>query len=130
MKEGKEKKDEMVVAEVVPKSVPPPKLVAEVKSVEVPVGTTAEVKKKIETEEVLEMPPKEEAETVVKEKMTTKKAAKKEKAVKRLGAHVDRLLGEIDDLMDKLRGQKQDLLQEILVCKLHSTPFSPLLLYS
>lgn len=95
MKEGKEKKDEMVVAEVVPKSVPPPKLVAEVKSVEVPVGTTAEVKKKIETEEVLEMPPKEEAETVVKEKMTTKKAAKKEKAVKRLGAHVDRLLGEI-----------------------------------
>ncbi|KAL5967096.1 Mitochondrial proton/calcium exchanger protein [Taenia solium] len=60
------------------------------------------------------MPSKEEAEAEVREKVATKKAVKKEKAVKRLGAHVDRLLGEIDDLMDKLRGQKQDLLQEIL----------------
>ncbi|KAH9286567.1 LETM1 and EF-hand domain-containing protein 1, mitochondrial [Echinococcus granulosus] len=118
IKEGKETKDEMLVAEAVPKSAPPPPpRKSDEEKIEAAVGATAEVKKKIEAEEVPEMTPREEAEAAakaeVKEKMATKKAAKTEKAVKRLGAHVDRLLDEIDGLVDKLRGQKQDLLEEI-----------------
>ncbi|VDM33564.1 unnamed protein product [Hydatigera taeniaeformis] len=114
VKEGEGGKDETIIIEPLSKGVrPPPKSATEAKPMEIAVEATTEVNR-MDTEETLEVQPKKETETVVKEKVASKKAAKTEKAVKRLGAHVDRLLDEIDGSMDKLRGQKQDLLKEIL----------------
>ncbi|VDD77424.1 unnamed protein product [Mesocestoides corti] len=94
----------------------PPEKPKEAVAAEHPVPVVEEPKEPTVLEDAEEAKAMEAAEEEEEKKaavVAAKKAAKTEKAVQRLGAQVDRLLGEIDGLMEKLRGQKKDLLEEI-----------------
>lgn len=96
-----------------------PTAVAQTPSVEqVTLEAKKEGEEKGESKATKEGQPKQEEEELdekAKKKAAAKKAAKTQKTVKRIGAQVDRLLGDMDTLMEKLHGQKTNLLKEIQV---------------